>query len=264
MKRVSILNRKTAQRAKKLGDLGETIAPYYLKRAGFESVRNLNHDRSNHPFADILASKEGVTYLISVKTRNKYEARTGNLNARYKLYERPEHEGLIQRLSAQHRAVPAWLAIQIDGAFLSVYFGTVEQLGRNKGIPMASDCLPAFKCLADQEPHGLDIAQLRNTYQSRLPASRAAQSEISPPAGGCMFLHLCCEGWQRFGPFKRLSFQDSARAIVDESGNTIAFWDGLAWRTPDSRFEGFAWKNPTICLGPWEILEPSESEKNAA
>ncbi|MFZ4774146.1 MAG: hypothetical protein ACOYM3_02205 [Terrimicrobiaceae bacterium] len=250
MKRISILNKKTAQRAKTLGELGEKIAPFYLEQAGFESVRNLNDDQSNHPFADLLASRQGVTYLISVKTRNKFEARSGNLNTRYKLHERAGHADLIKRLSAKHQAVPAWLAIQIDGDRLSIYFGTVEQLGGNKGIPMLDDCLPGYECLADHEPHGLDIAHLRNTYETRLPASRAGQSKSQLPVSGRIFLHLCCEGWQRFGPFEWLSFHDSPHAIVDEAGNTIVIWDGHAWRTSDSRFEGYTWKNPTISIGP--------------
>jgi hypothetical protein len=65
-----------------------------------------------------------------------------------------------------------------------------------------------------------------------------------------MNLHLCCEGWQRFGPLDWLSFQDTPRAIVDEAGNTIASWDGHAWRTSDPKFQGCAWENPTISIGP--------------
>jgi len=65
-----------------------------------------------------------------------------------------------------------------------------------------------------------------------------------------MYLHLRCEGWQRFGPFEWLSFQDTPPAIVDEAGNIIAMWDDHAWRTSDPKFEGYAWKNPTISIGP--------------
>ena len=64
-----------------------------------------------------------------------------------------------------------------------------------------------------------------------------------------LYLHLCCEGWQRFGPFEWLSFQDEPRAIVDEDGSVIATWDGLTWRTSDPRFQKYAWSNPTITIG---------------
>jgi Holliday junction resolvase len=132
MKRTLILSKETAYRAARLGALGENIAPSYLQRAGFNAVRNLNDDQNNHPFADLIAEREGLTYIISVKTRNKFEARSGNLDSRYKLYT-PKHARLIEHLAALHNATPAWLAIQIDGERLSIYFGTVEQLHGNKG-----------------------------------------------------------------------------------------------------------------------------------
>jgi hypothetical protein len=37
-----------------------------------------------------------------------------------------------------------------------------------------------------------------------------------------MYLHLCCEGWQRFGPFRWLSLQDREGVLVDEDGVVIA------------------------------------------
>jgi hypothetical protein len=65
-----------------------------------------------------------------------------------------------------------------------------------------------------------------------------------------LYLHLCCEGWQRFGPFEWLSFQDHPRAIVDADGTTIAAWDGECWRNSDPKFVDYAWINPTITFGP--------------
>ena len=85
MQRTSVLDKGTALRAKELGTLGESIAPLYLERAGFTSIRNLNDIKTNYPYADVVATRNGITYAISIKTRNKYEARTGKLNARYKL-----------------------------------------------------------------------------------------------------------------------------------------------------------------------------------
>jgi hypothetical protein len=81
MQRISILNKQTALRAKELGALGEAMAPRYLCRAGFTELLDLNLMRRNFPFADVVATRAGISYAISVKTRNKYEARTGNLNA---------------------------------------------------------------------------------------------------------------------------------------------------------------------------------------
>ena len=37
-----------------------------------------------------------------------------------------------------------------------------------------------------------------------------------------MVLHLCCEEWQRFGPFRCLSLQDREGVLVDEDGVVIA------------------------------------------
>ena len=65
-----------------------------------------------------------------------------------------------------------------------------------------------------------------------------------------MYLHLCREGWQRFGPFEWLSFHDSPRVIVDETGNIIATWNGGCWKTTDPKFAGYEWEKPMITLGP--------------
>jgi hypothetical protein len=250
MKRTLILSKETADRAARLGALGEDIAPSYLQRAGFNAVRNLNDDQNNHPFADLIAEREGLTYIISVKTRNKFEARSGNLNSRYKLYSTPKHVRLIEHLAALHNATPAWLAIQIDGERLSIYFGTVEQLHGNKGIPMTQDCLPFYECLANHEVHELNYDSLRNVYKSRIPAHSNDQHALCASPAKNVFLHLCCEGWKQFGPFEWLSFQDNSRVIVDETGTVVTAWDGEAWRTFKPDFEGYSWENPTITIGP--------------
>jgi len=167
MQRVSVLNKQTALRAKELGRIGETIAPRYLERAGFERVSDLNEDeRQNHPFFDALASRNGVTYAISIKTRNKFEARSGNLNSRYKLFKRDRIEQVRQAVE-KLSAVPAWLAIQVDGETASIYFGTWDQLADKTGIPMLPDAIQRYECLANHEPHGLDIEHLKNTYEIR-------------------------------------------------------------------------------------------------
>jgi Holliday junction resolvase len=165
MQRVSILNRDTALRAKELGVLGERMAIEYLREAGFSDISNLNDIKNNYPYADIVATRDGLTYAISVKTRNKYEARSGNLNVRYKLGKKCEQ---MAAFAAKYQnATPAWLAIQVDGELASVFFGTLADLMGNKGIPMTPDATEQYECLASNEPHGWDLAHLKNTYELR-------------------------------------------------------------------------------------------------
>jgi Holliday junction resolvase-like predicted endonuclease len=165
MQRISILNKQTALRAKELGALGEAMAPFYLGRAGFTDLLDLNKLRRNFPFADAVATRAGITYAISVKTRNKFEARTGNLNARYKLGKKCE--AMAAYATKQTRAVPAWLAIQVDGDLVSVYFGTLEILKGGTGIIMTPDMLDQYECLARDELHGCRVDHLKNTYDLR-------------------------------------------------------------------------------------------------
>ncbi len=165
MARVSVLDKSTALRARTLGSIGEDLALSFLERSGFANVQNLNELRNNFPFADIVAEYGGVIYAISVKTRNKYEARTNNLNARYKLGANALRMAAL--LEENQNAVPAWLAVQIDGEYVSAYFGTVAQLEGNLGIPMTPDSITAYWCLADREKHEVDTSGLKNTYVSR-------------------------------------------------------------------------------------------------
>jgi hypothetical protein len=65
------------------------------------------------------------------------------------------------------KAVPAWLAVQIDGEFVSVYFGTLAQLDGNLGIPMTPDAIATYLCIADREEHKMDTSVLKNTYVLR-------------------------------------------------------------------------------------------------
>jgi len=165
MQRISILNKQTALRAKELGALGEAMAPHYLCRAGFTDLIDLNLMRRNFPFADVVATRAGISYAISVKTRNKYEARTGNLNARYKLGKKCE--AMAAYATKHTEAVPAWLAIQVDGNLLSIYFGTLAMLQGGTGICMTPDMLDQYECLAKEEAHGCRVEHLKNTYDLR-------------------------------------------------------------------------------------------------
>jgi Holliday junction resolvase-like predicted endonuclease len=169
MRRVSILNKQTALRGKELGTLGEALARRYLARAGFHDLMDLNTVRANFPFADVVATRNGTTYAISVKTRNKYETRTGNLNARYKLGKKCEE--MAAHAVKHTRAVPAWLAIQVNDDLVSVYFGTLEMLRGSKGISMTPDALGDYECIAKDEAHGCEVAHLKNTYELCKPAS---------------------------------------------------------------------------------------------
>ena len=67
MKRTAKLDRVTAHRFKKLGDIGEELTEQLLKVNGFDNVRNLNLLKNNFPFDDFCAEKDGIRYIISVK-----------------------------------------------------------------------------------------------------------------------------------------------------------------------------------------------------
>jgi hypothetical protein len=56
MKRIVKLDRRTARRAKTLGEVGELLARRILKRAGFTKVTNLNRRKVNFPYADVFAT----------------------------------------------------------------------------------------------------------------------------------------------------------------------------------------------------------------
>jgi Holliday junction resolvase len=61
-------------RTKALGNWGEKKAIALLKKAGFRSVRDLNSETTNHPFADFYAERGDSRFIIGVKTRNRRTA----------------------------------------------------------------------------------------------------------------------------------------------------------------------------------------------
>ena len=71
----------TAERARTLGQVGEQLAEDVLRRSGFCNVTNLNRLAPNFPYADLYAERDGRRYVISVKTRNKYQV-DGSINGR--------------------------------------------------------------------------------------------------------------------------------------------------------------------------------------
>ena len=176
MRRIAILNKKTAHRAQKLGSFGEALAARILQSAGFRNLRNLNEARENFPFGDIYAERGEHKYVISVKIRNRYEARTGRLNARYKLgkycYE------LAARAQAELSATPAFLAISLASDSYSAYFAPLSVLDGSRGITMTDAGLLRYECLADDTPHGIDASAFKNTY-SETPFSSSTNDDLT-------------------------------------------------------------------------------------
>ena len=156
---------RDARRCKRLGDVGEQLAPMLLKRAGFDNVIDLNSLHSNYPFGDFLATRDGTRYVISVKTRNKWELPgPPHLNSRYKLGGRCDE--LAAAAEIRERAVAAWLTIALARKTYDAYFGTVHlliRLGLNaKGVPMTEKYTRRYECLALAEQHTFDYECLKN------------------------------------------------------------------------------------------------------
>lgn len=154
-------NKEYVLRAKSLGTLGELLAIKALADNGFEKIRNLNDEKSNFPFGDLLTEKSNTRYLISVKSRNKYQ-RDGSLNSRYKLGDKCYQNAKVA--CEQLKAEPYWMAVQFDGRRYSVYLGSLYMLNGNKGIPMNQIHLTKYLCMVDNKEHGIDFHPYLNTY----------------------------------------------------------------------------------------------------
>jgi hypothetical protein len=130
---MSSINKKEAARKKSLGELGELFAIKALVDQQFDKIRNLNDQKMNEKFADILCEKDGIRYAISVKSRNKYQI-NGKLNSRYNLgsnaYEKAKYA------EGKYSAIPHWLAIQFTGHSYSIFFGSLTELSGSKAIPV--------------------------------------------------------------------------------------------------------------------------------
>lgn len=126
-------NKKEAARKKSLGELGELFALKALVDQKFDKIRNLNDQTMNEKYADIVAEKDGLKYVISVKSRNKYQI-NGKLNTRYNLgsnaYEKAEYA------EEKYNAKAYWLAVQFDNSSFSIYFGSLDSLNGSKAIPV--------------------------------------------------------------------------------------------------------------------------------
>lgn len=126
-------NRSDAARKKSLGELGELFAIKALVDKGYDRIRNLNDDRFNEPFADLIAEKDGFRYAITVKARNKF-MQNGKLNSRYNLGDNAYEKAAAAEL--KHSAIACWLAIQFDATTFSVFFGMLNDLDKRNAIPV--------------------------------------------------------------------------------------------------------------------------------
>jgi Holliday junction resolvase-like predicted endonuclease len=157
------------ERITKLGRLGESMVAERLKESGFTDVENLNRKRVNYPFADILATRDDIRYLIGVKTRNEMRQGEVGLNESYNLVlvrnsanAELKRQGKSQQdvtnlllaevgeLAKQHNALPAWatVAVRPKAGTYSAYFGLVSELGIRRSVPMTPKYIEKYFCLA--------------------------------------------------------------------------------------------------------------------
>ena len=76
---MSVDNKKNAARTRSLGELGKLFAIKALVDQGFKGIKIIYDSNFNEPFADLLCEKNGIRYIITVKTRNKLQ-QNGSLN----------------------------------------------------------------------------------------------------------------------------------------------------------------------------------------
>jgi hypothetical protein len=142
--------RERVQRLRALGDWGERKTRVdLLKRAGFQHVRDMNAESSNHPFGDICAERDAVRYLIGVKTRNKFQV-SGLLNPTYNVRKRGVD---VEAIARQHDAILAWVAISVipEEQSFTAYFGTIDEIqerGERFSIPMRPEETARYECLS--------------------------------------------------------------------------------------------------------------------
>ena len=130
---MNIENRKEAARKKSLGELGELFALKALVDQRFDRIRNLNDLSMNEKYADIECEKDGERFVVSVKSRNKYQ-KNGKLNTRYNLGSNAYEKALYAE--QKYNAKACWMAIQFDNTTFSIYFGQLSDLNGSKAIPV--------------------------------------------------------------------------------------------------------------------------------
>lgn len=146
-------NKKEVARKKSLGELGELFALKALVDKGYK-VSNVNDIRMNYPFADLLAEKDDHKYIVSVKSRNKFQ-KNNTLNAYYKLGEDVYDKAALAQ--TEFGATPYWMAVQFDTLTYSVYFGPLHELNGKKPIPI-NKCMSGEigECLVPDKRHYFD------------------------------------------------------------------------------------------------------------
>jgi len=155
-------NKKEAKRKKSLGELGELFAFKALIDNGFTNIKNLNDIKKNYPFADIYAEKDGKKYVISVKSRNKYENNGINENLRYNLGSNVYEKANIAEKEFDAQA--CWMAIPFDKHSLTIYFGTLKELDGSNGISITK-CKSGElgKSLINEQEHYFDWDYFQNS-----------------------------------------------------------------------------------------------------
>jgi hypothetical protein len=141
--------RERVQRKRALGDWGEKKTVDLLERAGFRNVRDMNAESANHPFGDIFAERDGIRYLIGVKTRNKYQV-SGLINPTYNVRKRGAE---VEAIARRHNATLAWVAVAVipEEQIFSAFFGTIAQIeeaGERFSIPMMPEQTVRYECLS--------------------------------------------------------------------------------------------------------------------
>lgn len=164
-------------RTKRLGDLGERWTEDLLSKTGFQTIRDLNKIRRNHPGGDFIADRQGKRYFITVKARNKY-AQNRSLNGGYNIYPLK-----VRHAAREYDAVPAWLTVQIDTErrCFSAYFGTVDSL-RNPdaiSVPMSTIAVAGYECLAKDTFDERITADLSNQLTDRALDSPKKSGSVS-------------------------------------------------------------------------------------
>ena len=101
-------NKKEAACKKYLGELGEFLAIKALVDQRFDKIVNLNDQKMNEKFADIICEKNGKGYAVSVKSRNKFQL-SGKLNTRYNLGSNADLKA--KYIAEKYDAEPYWLAV---------------------------------------------------------------------------------------------------------------------------------------------------------
>ena len=142
--------------------MSKLIAIKTLVDSNFERIKNLNDQKKNFPYGDLLAKKGRKRYVIRIESRNKYQ-RGGKLNKNYN-FGKTCYEN-AKAAEKQYDAEPYWMAVQFDGNRYSLYFGSLAQINDKKGIPMDVQDLSNYKCLSYKQKHGIDFRPFLNIYK---------------------------------------------------------------------------------------------------